>query len=264
MPGRHAMGLPSRAKGEYRSAQRVGCLTSQAAALLLSALITTVAHAGMNQGLAAYDSADYATARKELLPLAEQGNAQAQYRLGKMANLGQGRPPDKKEAAKWFHLAAQQGLAAAQGALGYLCLVGEGVSQNNDLALTWTRKAAEQGDATAQFNLSVMHGEPFGIKKDPAESLKWLRRAADQRHVQALNTLGSIYEKGTGSAGPKPVFAYVLFAASAEKGDSAAAAKRTTLEMGMSAKDLQASQELARKWKPGTSFVHVAGTGATL
>jgi uncharacterized protein len=231
--------------------------------VLIAAAVPTHAHAGLEQGLAAYDSADYAAARKELLPLAEQGNAQAQYRLGKMANLGQGRPPDKKEAARWFHLAAEQGLAAAQGALGYLCLVGEGVSQNNDLALKWTRKAAAQGDATAQFNLSVMHGEPFGIRKDPAEALKWLRKAADQRHVGALNALGSRYEKD-GDAGRNRVLAYVLFAASAEKGDAAATAKRTALETGMSAKDLQAGQALARKWKLGTSFLDVAGSGASL
>lgn len=232
--------------------------------LLLSVLIAAAvpAHAGLKQGLAAHDRADYATARKELTPLAEQGNAQAQYRLGKMANLGQGRPPDKKEAARRFHLAAQQGLAAAQGALGYLCLVGEGVSQNNDLALKWTRKAAAQGDATAQFNLSVMHGEPFGIQKNPAESLKWLRNAADQRHVGALNTLGSIYETGKDGARPNPVFAYALFAASAEKGDAAAAVKRNALETRMSAKDLQAGHALARKWKPGTRFVDVARSGA--
>jgi uncharacterized protein len=234
--------------------------------LLLTALIAApcAAHAGLKEGLAAYDRAEYATALKELTPLAEKGNVKAQYRLGRMFNLGQGLPPDKKEAAKWFHLAAQQGLAEAQGALGYLCLVGEGVSQSSDLALEWTRKAAAQGDATAQFNLSVMYGEPFGIKKNPAESLKWLRKAADQRHVEALNALGSLYEKGKDGARRNPVFAYVLFAASAEKGDAAAAAKRKTLETGLSAKDLQAGKELARKWKPGTSFVNVAGSGASL
>jgi uncharacterized protein len=234
--------------------------------LLLSVLIAAAvpAHAGLKQGLAAYDRADYAAARKELMPLAEKGNAQAQYRLGRMANLGQGRPSDKKEAARWFHLAAEQGLAAAQGALGYLCLVGEGVSQNNDLALKWTRKAALQGDATAQFNLSVMHGEPFGIKKDPAESLKWLRKAADQRHVGALNALGTFYEKGGEGGVRNLVLAYTLFAASAEKGDAAAAAKLTALQTGMSAKDLQAGRELARRWKPGTSLLDVAGSGASL
>ena len=233
--------------------------------LLLTALIAApfTVNAGLNEGLAAYDRAQYATTLKELTPLAEKGNAKVQYRLGKMFNLGQGLPPDKKEAAKWFHLAAQQGLAEAQGALGYLCLVGEGVSQNNDLALEWTHKAAVQGDATAQFNLSTMYSEKFGIKKNPAESLNWLRKAADQRHVEAMNTLGSLYEKGQAGVKQNPVLAYVLFDASAEKGDSAAAAKRKALENNISASDIRAGKEMARKWKPGTSLAKVPGGGAS-
>jgi TPR repeat protein len=233
--------------------------------LLLATLIATpfTANAGLNEGLAAYDKAEYATALKELTPLAEEGNAKAQYRLGKMFNLGQGVPPDKKEAAKWFHMAAQQGLAEAQGALGYLCLVGEGVSQNSDLALEWTRKAAEQGDATAQFNLSTMYSEKFGIKKNPAESLRWLRKAADQRHVQALNALGSLYEKGQAGVKHNPVFAYMLFDVAAGKGDSAAAARRKALEKNLSASDIRAGKDLARKWKPGTGLAKVLGSRAS-
>ena len=239
--------------------------TRQVAPLLLAALFAAAGptRAGLTEGLVAYDRADYAVAMKELKPLAEGGNAKAQYRLGKMANLGQGQPRDKKEAAKWFHLAAKQGLAEAQGALGYLCLVGEGVSQNNDLALEWTRKAAAQGDATAQFNLSVMYSEQFGIKKNPAESLKWLRKAADQRHVEALNALGSLYEKGQAGVKQNPVLAYMLFDVSAEKGDSAAAAKRKALEKNISASDIRAGKELARQWKPGTSLAKVLGGGAS-
>lgn len=227
--------------------------------LLLVALIALpcAAHAGLNEGLAAYDRAEYATALRELTPLAHKGSASAQYRLGKIFNLGQGVPPNKKEAAKWFYLAAKQGLAQAQGALGYLCLVGEGVSQNSDLALQWTRKAALQGDATAQFNLSVMYGEPYGIQKNPAESLKWLRRAADQRKVEALNALGASYAQGKGGVTKNPVFAYALFATSAGRGDVAAAAEQQTLETGMSANDLQAGQALTKKWKPGIPFVHI-------
>lgn len=243
--------------------QKAHPATRVVTSLLLTALIAAPcsAHAGLTEGLAAYDRAEYATALKELAPLAAEGNVKAQYRLGRIFNLGQGVALDKKEAARWFHLAARQGLAEAQGALGYLCLVGDGVSQNSDLALEWTRKAAKQGDATAQFNLSVMHGEQFGIRKDPAESLKWLRKAADQRHVEALNALGSIYATGKVGARPNPVFAYVLFAASAEKGDSTAAARRATLGTGMSVKDLQAANDLARKWKPGKSFEDVVRSG---
>ena len=227
--------------------------------LLLTALVAApfTVHAGLNEGLAAYDKAEYATAQKELTPLAEKGNAQAQYRLGKMANLGQGVPPNKMEGAKWIQMAAQQGLAEAQGALGYLYLVGEGVLQNTDSAVEWTRKAAEQGDATAQFNLSTMYSEKFGIKKNLTESLKWLRKAADQRHVQAMNTLGTLYEKGQAGVKRNPVLAYMLFDVSAEQGDAAAAAKRTTLEKNMAAGDIRAGKELARKWKPGTSLTKV-------
>ncbi|BDT66319.1 secretory immunoglobulin A-binding protein EsiB [Comamonadaceae bacterium OS-1] len=235
-------------------------------ALLLTALFALpfTAHAGLKEGLAAYDKAEYATALKELTPVAEKGNAPAQYRLGKIFNLGQGVPPDKKEAAKWFHLAAQQGLAEAQGALGYLCLVGEGVSQNSDLALEWTRKAARQGNATAQFNLSVMYGEAFGIHKNPVESQKWLRKAADQRHIEALNALAADYAKGKDGTPKNPVFAYALFAASAEKGNAVAAGERKNLEAGMSAKDLGAAKALARKWKPGTVFANATASAASL
>ncbi|MDB5744421.1 MAG: msfA [Polaromonas sp.] len=233
--------------------------------LLLTALVAAplTVHAGLNEGLAAYDKADYATALKELTPLAEKGNAQAQYRLGKIFNLGAGLPPNKMEAAKWIQMAAQQGLAEAQGTMGYLYLVGEGVVQNNELAVKWTRKAAEQGDATAQFNLSTMHSEKFGIKKNPAESLKWLRKAADQRHVQAMNTLGALYEKGQAGVKQNPVLAYMLFDASAEKGDSAAAARQKALEKNMSASDIRAGKDLARKWKPGTSLTKVLASGAS-
>ena len=52
------------------------------------------AYAGLAEGLAAYDRADYAAALRELAPLAEKGDAAAQYRLGRMASLGQGVPRD--------------------------------------------------------------------------------------------------------------------------------------------------------------------------
>jgi uncharacterized protein len=137
------------------------------------------------------------------------------------------------------------------------------VSQNSDLALEWTRKAARQGDATAQFNLSTMYSEKFGIKKNPAESLQWLRRAADQRHVQALDALGSLYEKGQAGVKHNPVFAYMLFDVAAGKGDSAAAARRKALEKNLSASDIRAGKDLASKWKPGTVLADVLGNGAS-
>ena len=227
-----------------------------AASLLLATLAVTptLSQAGLKEGSAAYAKSDYAGALKELAPLAEQGHPAAQLLLGKMNSLGQGMAPNKKEAARWFHLAAEQGLAEAQAMLGYLCLVGEGVQQNNDLALAWTRKAALQGDANAQFNLSVMHGERHGIRKDSAASLEWLRKAAGQGHGAALNALGQLYEQDQGGVRRHPASAYLLTAAAAEKGYSAAGDRLKAMESRLSARDLGTGREMLRKWRSGTQL----------
>src|SRR5262249_16404717 len=66
----------------------------------------------------AYEEKDYATALKELTPLAEQGNAGAQLLLGKMYWSGQGVLKDSGQALKWLKLSANQGNAEAQFFVG--------------------------------------------------------------------------------------------------------------------------------------------------
>ena len=48
------------------------------------------ASADFQKGLTAYDRGDYATALREWKPLAEQGNASAQFNLGVMYDKGRG------------------------------------------------------------------------------------------------------------------------------------------------------------------------------
>ena len=58
------------------------------------------ANAGpFEDGLAASDRQDYATALRLWKPLAEQGNAQAQFNLGVINYVGLGGVEDEKEAA---------------------------------------------------------------------------------------------------------------------------------------------------------------------
>ncbi len=52
------------------------------------------AWAGFAEGVAAYMRGDYATALRELRPLAEQGDANAQFNLGLMYDDGRGVPQD--------------------------------------------------------------------------------------------------------------------------------------------------------------------------
>jgi len=90
-----------------------------------------------DKGVDAYDTGDYAAALQEFRPLAEQGNASAQYNLAVMYERGQGVPQDYKEAVKWWRLAADQDHAAAQYSLGLMYGYGQGVPQDYKEALKW-------------------------------------------------------------------------------------------------------------------------------
>ncbi len=70
--------------------------------------LTAPAWAGFDEGMAAYNRGDYATALREWRPLAKQGNANAQLLLGVMYDIGLGVPKDDAQAHMWFNLAASR------------------------------------------------------------------------------------------------------------------------------------------------------------
>ncbi len=100
--------------------KRLGIVS--AAVISVVMLATSAFAQDLNKGWDAYEAGDYATALQEFRPLAEQGNAYAQYNLGIMYEIGQGVPQDYAEAVKWYRLAAEQGDAYAQTILG-LCTI---------------------------------------------------------------------------------------------------------------------------------------------
>ncbi|MDE0781091.1 MAG: tetratricopeptide repeat protein, partial [Alphaproteobacteria bacterium] len=126
--------------------------------MLLTLLVGTPAFsADREKGLSAAQSGDFATALREWTPLAERGNADAQFNLGTIYNKGQGVPQDQEAAVKWYRLAADQGIANAQFNLGVMHQNGQGVPKDDKTAVMWYRLAAEQGAAIAQSNLGVMY-----------------------------------------------------------------------------------------------------------
>jgi len=78
-----------------------------AAALMI--LFALPAWADFQDGVDAADRGDFETALREWQPLADQGDADAQFNLGVMYDSGDGIPQDYAEAAKWHRLAAEQG-----------------------------------------------------------------------------------------------------------------------------------------------------------
>ena len=111
--------------------------------------ISPEVRADLQAGLDAYYDEDFTTAVGELRPLAEGGDAVAQYRLGLMLDFGQGVQKNPEEAANWMRLAAEQGDADAQFALGRMYQLGRGVPFNPAQGWWWLRQSANQGNFDA-------------------------------------------------------------------------------------------------------------------
>ncbi len=138
------------------------------------------------------------TAVEQLRARAEQGDAEAQFKLGRMYGKGEGVPQDGVQAVAWFRKAAEQGHAKAQNGLGALYGMGQGVPQDWVQAVAWCRKAAEQGEAMAQSNLGAMYEDGHGVPQDHAQAAAWYRKAAEQGYAEGQFNLSLMYVNGRG------------------------------------------------------------------
>ncbi len=163
--------------------------------LVLSvACLAVPAWADFQAGMDANTRGDYATALREWRPLAEQGDAIAQYNLGVLYRKGRGVPQDDVQAQQWYGKAAAQGQAKAQYNLGILYFNGEGVPKDYQQALRWFRLAADQGEALAQTKIAIMYDEGQGVPQNFVQAHKWYNLAAtngDKPAAELRDTLAT-------------------------------------------------------------------------
>lgn len=74
----------------------------------------------LSQAQAAYNQGDYEKAAARLMPLAQNGDAKAQYTLGYMYYYGKGIKRDRTQGYFWIQQSAQQGNKDALKALELL------------------------------------------------------------------------------------------------------------------------------------------------
>ena len=142
---------------------------------------------------------------------AEQGNVEAQYKVGLVYLNGNGVDRDYAAAVKWFQKAAKQGDSDAQCALGECYMNGDGVTRDLSEAVKWLRLAVEQRHTKARELLNILENGDGGkadfekgqlcyAEKNYVEAVKWYRKAAVQGYAQAQGILGFCYIKGVGVA----------------------------------------------------------------
>ena len=130
--------------------------------------------------------------------LAEQGHAQAQFKLGRYYEIGEGVNQDYKKAIIWYTKAAEQGYGKAQNNLGCLYVQGQGIPQNYQKAVEWLSKAAEQGLTPTQYRLGCLYIQGVGMEQNYEKAVEWFAKAAEQGHALAQGYLGYCYTIGKG------------------------------------------------------------------
>ena len=235
--------------------------------VLLVLFCSTSAVAGLDEGYAALSRKDYVTAANEYRPLAERGTPEAQYRIGRMYEFGNGYPQDKAQGIAWVRKAAAQGHIDAQQELGVVYATGDGVKQDDVQAVAWFRKAAEQGDAMAQYNLGLLYAKGQGVAKDYGQAADWWRKSAMQGNADAQFKLAVVYHNGQGAA-QNDVFALANAILAARNGDKENINYRDEIAKPLTPEQRRSATALAAAWKvgqpmPGSAAGQAAPTGAT-
>ncbi|MGD8559219.1 MAG: tetratricopeptide repeat protein [Gammaproteobacteria bacterium] len=114
---------------------------------------------------------------KQQLPLAESGNAEAQYDLGTMYERGNGVAKDMQKAFDWYLKAAKQGSDKGAYKVGLSYLHGKGVKEDHKKALKWLNDAADKNYVRAFYFIGTMYEKGDGVSKDLNKALRWYTRA---------------------------------------------------------------------------------------
>lgn len=144
--------------------------------LLLAAFGPATARADHSQPIAV----------KDIQPMAEQGDANAQFFLGTMYRNGHNVAQDYAQAIAWYKKSAEQGDLRAQYNLAMMYSKGEGVPENNTEAARWFETAAQRGHVPSQYNLGVLYGNGKGVPLDIIEAHKWFSIAAMSGDAEAI------------------------------------------------------------------------------
>lgn len=142
-----------------------------------------------DEGVAAYDAGDFASAYRIWDELARQDDLAAMRNVAQLLRQGRGVEKDSARAFKLYTEAAEKGLVTAMANLGDMYLAGEGTERNPQAAAAWYARAASAGLSLAQWKLADMYENGTGVPVDKERAQALLERAARNGYVPAQERL---------------------------------------------------------------------------
>ena len=137
-----------------------------------------------------YDSEEPSRAWKMLLPIAEGGDAIAQFYLGHLCD--EASPPNQEAAIEWYRKSSDGGYVDGTHYLASFNYFGFGTAQDIEEALRLFRIAAEVGLDASQWKLGQHLLSESGRQE---EALDWLTSAASQGHPAAIELLAEAHRE---------------------------------------------------------------------
>ncbi len=166
---------------------------------IFTSLVHINAHAqNLGVGVTALETKDYSSALRNLLPLAEKGNPDAQVFIAYMYENGFGVEKNYKEAFNWYEIAATKNQPLAQFNLAFLYKNGLGVAKSDKQAALWYERAANNGFSAAQNNLGYMYEKGVGVSRNYSQAAYWYQKAMEQGNKSAQINLAFLHENGLG------------------------------------------------------------------
>ena len=141
---------------------------------------TDPARAALAEGERAYNAGDDAKALAVFLPLAQNGNPSAQFRVARIYKRDKGVPVNEAQSCNWWEaLANQSAPNAATAAVNFgLCFEsGKGRAQSYPQAVLWYHKAADGGNAYGMHNLGLAYKYGRGAAQSFEAAADWFRKA---------------------------------------------------------------------------------------
>ncbi len=131
----------------------------------------------LGSGISAFESKHFTHAMKLLAPLADAGEAEAQYRVAIMYQNGLGVVRNESRAVDNMRRAAEAGHALAQHGLGFMYMDGDCVEADGRQAVEWFTRASDQGLAGSKTTLAMMYQEGSLVEKDEVLAARLLKEA---------------------------------------------------------------------------------------
>jgi cell division septation protein DedD len=143
------------------------------------------ANADARAGIDAWQAQNYEEAVRIWRPLADRGDADAQFNIAQAYFLGRGLPQNMTLAEQWYARAARGGHEEAQANYGLL-LFQNGRQRE---AIPWVERAANRGDPRAQYVLGTALYNGDLIARDLPRAYALMSRAAAQNLPPAVTQL---------------------------------------------------------------------------